>query len=151
MKKQYSIGRLKRLIFLRLLSSSWLSQKIRVKFAKWGGVRYVDTFDCTIGMGTIFDSMFPEEIVVHRKVHITMNVKIFTHMLDTKYKGIIWHKGHVELCENCFIGANSIIVGKVRIGENSIIGAGSVITKNVPDNEIWAGNPAKFIKKRIIN
>lgn len=36
----------------------------------------------------------------------------------------------------------------VVIGDNSIIGAGSIVTKNIPDNEVWAGVPAKFIKKR---
>ena len=45
------------------------------------------------------------------------------------------------------IGANATILGGVMIGENSLIGAGSVVTKSVPDNELWVGNPAKFIKK----
>jgi acetyltransferase-like isoleucine patch superfamily enzyme len=44
------------------------------------------------------------------------------------------------------IGSNSTILCGLIIGENAIIGAGSVVTKNVPDNEIWAGNPAKFLK-----
>ena len=48
---------------------------------------------------------------------------------------------------NVFIGARSIILKGVNIGKNSIVGAGSVVTKNIPDNEIWAGNPAKFIRK----
>ncbi len=49
--------------------------------------------------------------------------------------------------EGAFIGACSIILKGVTIGRNSVIGAGAVVTKNVPDNEIWAGNPAKFVKK----
>lgn len=53
----------------------------------------------------------------------------------------------VTICDNVFIGAKSIILKGVTIGENSIIGAGSVVTKSVPANEIWAGNPAKFIRK----
>lgn len=42
-----------------------------------------------------------------------------------------------------------VICNAVRIGENAIVGAGSVVTKDIPDNEIWAGNPARFIRKRI--
>lgn len=49
--------------------------------------------------------------------------------------------------EGAFIEACSIILKGVTIGRNSVIGAGAVVTKNVPDNEIWAGNPAKFVKK----
>ncbi|WP_027377058.1 acyltransferase [Kaistella palustris] len=45
------------------------------------------------------------------------------------------------------IGANATVLGGVTIGENALIGAGSVVTKDVPANEIWVGNPAKFLKK----
>lgn len=45
------------------------------------------------------------------------------------------------------IGAASIILGGVTIGENSMIGAGSLVTKDVPNNELWYGSPAKFIRK----
>jgi acetyltransferase-like isoleucine patch superfamily enzyme len=48
-----------------------------------------------------------------------------------------------------FVGANSIILKGVKIGDRVIIGAGSVVTKNIPADEIWAGNPAKYIKKVI--
>ncbi len=56
-------------------------------------------------------------------------------------------KSPVYIGDNVFIGAHSTILKGVTIGENSVIGACSVITKNIPDNEIWAGNPARFIKK----
>ena len=52
----------------------------------------------------------------------------------------------VVIEDNVFIGAHAIILKGVRIGQNSVIGAGSVVTKNVPANQIWAGNPAKFVK-----
>ncbi len=45
------------------------------------------------------------------------------------------------------LGANSTILPGIIIGENAMIGAGSVVTKDVPDNEIWVGNPAKFLRK----
>lgn len=45
-----------------------------------------------------------------------------------------------------WIGSHSIILSGVTIGENAIVGAGSVVTKDVPDNAIVVGNPAKIIK-----
>ena len=49
--------------------------------------------------------------------------------------------------DNVWIGMNSSILPGVEIGKNSIIGSGSVVTKNVPENEIWVGNPARFIRR----
>ncbi|MBI5401968.1 MAG: acyltransferase [Ignavibacteriae bacterium] len=48
--------------------------------------------------------------------------------------------------DDVFIGANSIILKGVKIGKRSIVAAGSVVTKDIPEGEIWGGNPAKFIK-----
>lgn len=45
------------------------------------------------------------------------------------------------------IGAAAVILGGVTIGENAMIGAGSVVTKDIPANELWVGNPARFIRK----
>jgi acetyltransferase-like isoleucine patch superfamily enzyme len=55
-------------------------------------------------------------------------------------------KLEVVIEDNVFIGAHATILKGVCIGKNSIIGASSVVTKNIPANEIWAGNPAKFIR-----
>ncbi len=49
--------------------------------------------------------------------------------------------------ENASIGAGCVILGGVTIGENVMVGAGSVVTKDIPSNELWFGNPAKFIRK----
>lgn len=56
-------------------------------------------------------------------------------------------KKPVTIEDNVFIGAHSIILKGVTIGKNTIVGAGSVVTKSIPTNEIWAGNPAKMIRK----
>ncbi len=49
--------------------------------------------------------------------------------------------------EGASIGANSTVLGGVRIGQGSMIGAGSVVSKNVPEGELWVGNPARFVRK----
>jgi acetyltransferase-like isoleucine patch superfamily enzyme len=53
----------------------------------------------------------------------------------------------VTIHDGAFIGAHTTILKGVTIGERSIIGLGSVVTGNIPADEIWAGNPAKFIRK----
>lgn len=53
----------------------------------------------------------------------------------------------ITIEDHAFIGAHSIILKGVTIGKCSIVGAGSVVTHNIPEHEIWAGNPAKFIRK----
>ena len=53
----------------------------------------------------------------------------------------------VRIGNNVFLGANTVITKSVTIGDNVIVGAGSIVTKDIPSNEIWAGVPARFIKK----
>jgi sugar O-acyltransferase (sialic acid O-acetyltransferase NeuD family) len=56
--------------------------------------------------------------------------------------------GHVKVLSGTFIGVGSCSVNGVTIGRNCLIGAGSVITKDIPDNVIAAGVPAKVIRER---
>jgi acetyltransferase-like isoleucine patch superfamily enzyme len=95
------------------------------------------------------------KITIGNNVVIGGNVVIYDtdfHVLDPqtrKNKSIDKQnsiKKSVNIEDNVFIGAHSTILKGVTIGENSVIGACSVITKNIPANEIWAGNPARFIR-----
>lgn len=54
--------------------------------------------------------------------------------------------GRPQIGDNVTLGANVTIIGKVHIGNNVVVGAGSVVVKDVPDNCIVAGNPAKIIR-----
>lgn len=49
--------------------------------------------------------------------------------------------------EDCWIGGGAILCPGVKIGHRCIIGAGSVVTKDIPDNSVAVGNPAKVIRK----
>jgi UDP-2-acetamido-3-amino-2,3-dideoxy-glucuronate N-acetyltransferase len=56
---------------------------------------------------------------------------------DGRFRKTLFKKG-------CSIGANSVIICGVTIGENSLVGAGSVVTKDIPNNSLAYGNPAKI-------
>lgn len=55
---------------------------------------------------------------------------------------------HTIIGNDVWIGNNVIIKSGVEVGNGSVIGMGSVVTKNIGDYEIWAGNPARLIRKR---
>ncbi|MGM9984486.1 MAG: serine O-acetyltransferase [Fibrobacter intestinalis] len=63
------------------------------------------------------------------------------------------HPGAKQPCvfigDNCYLGVRVTILGPVKIGNNVTIGGGSVVVKDIPDNCIVAGNPAKIIKYKI--
>lgn len=103
---------------------------------------------CFIGERVTFDTMYPEKIHIGNRTHITTGCVILTHYLNTNGGGM-WRSGDVYIGQKSFLGTNTIICKDVKIGKNCIIAAGSVVTKDIPDNEIWGGNPAKFLKKRV--
>lgn len=77
------------------------------------------------------------------------NVSIYTacHPLDseTRNKALEWAEP-VTIGDNVWIGGSVTIVPGVRIGNNVVIGAGSTVTRDIPDNVVVAGNPARIIK-----
>ena len=54
-------------------------------------------------------------------------------------------KADVYIGDNCFLGNRVIVLPGVRIGNECVIGSGSIVTKNIPDNCIAVGNPARVI------
>lgn len=125
-----------------------IPQSYRAKVLKWAGLRIKDPDSLFVGYGTIFDTVNPAGIIIDESVVITTGVTILTHYLDTSLNGLEFKMGDVHICKGVFIGANVTICNAVTIGEFSVIGAGSVVTRDIPAGEIWAGNPARLIKKR---
>lgn len=97
------------------------------------------------------DHLNPDGIEIGNWTTLATGVVILSHYLSPELpqKGFTFITGKVKIGHACFIGANSVICKNISIGDNSIVGAGSIVTKDIPDNEIWGGNPAKFIKNVI--
>ena len=53
----------------------------------------------------------------------------------------------ITIEDGASVGAGAIILGGVTIGKKAMVGAGSVVTKDIPAEELWVGNPAKFVRK----
>lgn len=51
-----------------------------------------------------------------------------------------------KIGDGASIGSNATILGGIKVGDGSVIGAGSVVTKDVPPGQVWAGNPARFLR-----
>ena len=98
-------------------------------------------------MGINFDIGEFTYINAEYGVSIHDNVQIGSHCSIYSNSTIDDKRGPVVLKKNCKIGTHSTIMPNVTIGENSIVAAYSFVTKNIPDNEIWGGIPANFIKK----
>lgn len=94
----------------------------------------VITNDINIGIGVIVNQLtsIGHDVIIGAFSEICPNVSI---------------SGNCEIGEMTFIGTGAIILPKVKIGRNVIIGAGSVVTKDIPDNCVAVGIPAKIIKQ----
>ncbi|MCS0231414.1 acyltransferase [Vibrio alginolyticus] len=130
-------------IIKKLLS---IPQLVYLIYAKKNGLRL--GHDCRIMKNVSFGSE-PHLIEIRDEVTISFNVSFITHdgatwvFRDlypnvTKFSPILVKK-------RAFIGANSTILPGVSIGERSIVAAGSVVTRDIPDQEVWGGVPARKI------
>lgn len=67
----------------------------------------------------------------------------FTNDKYPRAKDYSYELARITIKKGASIGANATILGGVTIGKYAMIGAGSVVTKDVPDGELWYGNPAR--------
>lgn len=138
-----------------------LLYKILYKFGVVSNVNIARSLGVKFGAGCKFlDDPFylfgtePYLIELGDNVELTNGVSLITHdgsmwVLRNKYPEIcskLDFFGKITIGSNVFVGVKSIILPGVTIGSNVIIGAGSVVTKNIPDNCVYAGVPARFIK-----
>lgn len=84
-------------------------------------------------------------IFIGNNVTVASGTRLITHDASTK-KILGYSKiGRIEIGNDVFIGAGSIVLPNVRIGDRVIIGAGSVVVKDIPNDSIAVGNPCQVI------
>lgn len=125
---------------LNIAKSKWLPSSLRTKLYKLGGVNIGN--NVFMGHDIDIDTIRPDLITIGDNTLITGRCVILTHF----YKDGSFFYGDVNIGKGCFIGMNTIIANSVIIGDGAVVGAGSIVTKDIPSGEVWAGNPAKFIK-----
>lgn len=112
--------------------------------------RYRTLYGMDIGEGT----MISRKAVLDKGnnpqgIHIGCNTSITGGVVLLAHDACRRIKADIHIGDNCFIGNYAVIMPGVHIGNEVIIGAGSIVTKDIPDNCIAAGNPAKVIKQGI--
>ena len=96
--------------------------------------------NCDIGAFSYINAK--HGVVIEESVQIGSHCSIYSEStIDNK-------KGKVILKENCRIGTHSVIMPNVTVGKNSIIGAFSFVNKNIPDNSVAYGIPARITKEK---
>ena len=118
-----------------------------IEHSKFTKYNYIVQYPEKLILGKYFDIGSFTYINSRYGVEIQDNVQIGSHCSIYSHSTIDKKQGKIILKKNCKIGTHSTIMPNVTIGENSVIAAYSFVTSNVPDNELWIGNPAKFKSK----
>tara|TARA_Y100000817_G_scaffold134004_1_gene104929 strand:- start:1135 stop:1530 length:396 start_codon:yes stop_codon:yes gene_type:complete len=126
-------------------SKKW--QKPQIEHGKFTKYNYIIQYPEGLELGEDFDIGTFTYINAKYGVTIQNNVQIGSHCSIYSHSTIDDKQGSVKLMKNCRVGTHSTIMPGVTIGENSIIAAYSFVNKNIPENEMWGGIPAKLMKK----
>lgn len=97
-----------------------------------------------IDQGTLGTTRIGKGSAIDHHVHIGHNASVGENSILVC--GTVMAGGS-KVLNDCFIGGNTQIRQKCIVGNRVITGMGSVVVKDIPDNEVWAGNPAVFLKK----
>lgn len=95
--------------------------------------------------GVIIDPSHCYHITIGDNVTLAPRVHILAHDTSTYVFFGKTRAANVTIGNDVFVGASSIILPGVHIGNRVIIGAGSIVTKDIPDNSVAVGNPAKVV------
>lgn len=115
-------------------------------YKHYGFKTHITIFPNTCGKGLIIHHI-GDMIFIKESVHMGENCTLRPGVVIGKQNAEDSWDAPVDIGDNCNFGLGVRVLGKIRIGSNVYIGANSVVTKDIPDNTIVAGLPAKIIKR----
>ena len=105
--------------------------------------------EAEVGEGVVLEH-YAMGVVLHPQVKIGERCRIYHHVTLAS-ESCIGSEHFVILEDEVTIGAHSIVVARsnstLRIGRGAVVGSGSVVTKDIPSGQVWAGNPARFLRE----
>ena len=143
-------------MMLRRVYGAICFKKIGERALIWPNVYFTHSYGLEIGnyfainYGSQIDARGGVEISDHVLIGPNVYIGSSNHHIETNGRSRIF-LGHrhkpVSISSNVWIGANCVICPGVHIGQNSVVAAGSVVVKDIPEYKVFAGNPAREIKK----
>lgn len=98
-----------------------------------------------IEKGVVIEPSMPWLVTIGNNVTLAPQVYVLAHDASTKIPMGVTKVGRVTIGNNVFIGAKTVILPNVTIGDNVVIGSGSIVTRDIENNSVAVGNPAKKI------
>lgn len=119
--------------FTLIHPQSYISKETHLGEGNWICANVSIESNANLGRGNIIfnNSVIEHDSIIHNNCYLSPSVTVC---------------GKVTISDNVYIGPGAIIAAGVNIGKNVLIGAGSVVLRDVPENRVLWGNPAKFIK-----
>ena len=139
----FLFGKIKNL-YIKSSSEQFVKHLRREGVAIGKNVRFISP------RSNVIDLTRPHLLTIGNNVRITHGVILLTHgyewfVLQNVNGREYGSAGELTIGNNVFIGMNSILLKGVTVGSNVVIGVGSIVSRDIPDNSVVMGNPAKVL------
>ena len=103
---------------------------------------------CWIGENAWIDNLAP--VAIGSNVCVSQMAYLCTGNHDWTTRNLKLVRRSIVLNSGCWVGARATVCPGVTVGEGAVVAVGAVVSHNIPPYEVWAGNPAHYVRKRVV-